>query len=234
MATMTLLEMVGNILSAMDSDPANSIDDTVEAEQVALIVKETYFDLITQRDWPFLRTTFSLTGLGDTSNPTKLRIPTNYNKLLWFKYNKKDVTYLDPKDFQDVLDARTAEAGVVDANGFSLTSDPTYFTSYDDDYIVCDAYDEDTETTLTGANSLCYGVIAPAWTHEDTFTPLMPDKMFPVLLADAKATCFLNLKQQANAREERRAQRGRVRMQNEAWKTNDAEGKWNWKVNYGR
>ncbi len=234
MATMTLLEMVQNILSAMDSDPANSIDDTVEAEQVALIVKETYFDLITQRDWPFLRTTFSLTGLGDTDNPTKMRIPTDYNKLLWFKYNKKDVTYLDPKDFQDVLDARTEETGVVDSNGFSLTSDPTYFTSYDDDYIVCDSYDEATEATLVGANSLCYGVIAPSWTHEDTFTPLMPDKMFPVLLADAKATCFLNLKQQANAREERRAQRGRVRMQNEAWKTNDAEGKWNWKVNYGR
>jgi hypothetical protein len=58
--------------------------------------------------------------------------------------------------------------------------------------------------------------------------------MFPVLLADAKATCFVNIKQQANAREERRAQRGRMIMRNEAWKTNDAEGKYNRKVSYGR
>lgn len=234
MATMTLLEIVQSILSSMDSDSVNHIDDTVESEQVALNVKETYFDLITQRDWPFLRTTFQLTGLGDTDNPTKMRIPTNYNKLLWLKYNKKDVTYLDPKEFQDVLDGRAVEAGIVDANGFGLTTDPVYFTSYDDDYVTFDSYDSATEATLTSANSLAYGVLAPAWTHDDSFTPFIPDKMFPVLLADAKASCFINIKQQANAREERKAQRGRVRMQNEAWKNNEGEGKWNSKVNYGR
>lgn len=234
MATMTLIEMVQNILSAMDSDAVNSIDDTVESEQVALIVKETYFDIITQRDWPFLRTTFQFTGLGDTDNPTKMRIPTDYNKVLWVKYNKKEVTYLDPKEFQNVVDSRVQQTGVVDANGFGLNADPSYYTSFDDDYVVFDSYDSTSESTLTSANCLVYGVLAPSWTHSDAFTPLLPDKMFPTLLADAKATCFLNLKQQANAREERRAQRGRVRMQNEAWKNNDAEGKWNTKVNYGR
>jgi hypothetical protein len=234
MATMTLLEIVQNILSAIDSDSVNSIDDTVESDQVATIVKETYFDIITQRDWPFLRTKFSLTGLGDTDNPTKMRIPTNYNKLLWVRYNKKEVSYMDPKEFQEMLDARELLASVVDADGFILNRDPVYFTSFDDDYLTFDGYDSTTESTLTGANTTAYGVLAPAWTHEDSFTPFIPDKMFPVLLADAKATCFLNLKQQANAREERRAQRGRVRMQNEAWKTNDAEGKWNTIVNYGR
>ena len=40
---MTLLDITQSILSAMDSDYANSIGDTVEAEQVATIVKETYY-----------------------------------------------------------------------------------------------------------------------------------------------------------------------------------------------
>ena len=35
----TLLEMTQDILSAIDADEVNSIDDTVEATQVATIIK---------------------------------------------------------------------------------------------------------------------------------------------------------------------------------------------------
>lgn len=41
----TLLEMVQDILSEMDSDEVNSINDTVEAEQVATIIKNCYLAL---------------------------------------------------------------------------------------------------------------------------------------------------------------------------------------------
>ncbi len=39
----TLLDMVQEILSDMDSDEVESIDDTVEAEQVVSILKSTYY-----------------------------------------------------------------------------------------------------------------------------------------------------------------------------------------------
>jgi len=55
-----------------------------------------------------------------------------------------------------------------------------------------------------------------------------------VLLSEAKASCFLNFKQQANGREEQRARRGRIRMKNEAVKVDSAEKKYNEKSNYGR
>ncbi len=42
MAKLTLLDMTQNILSALDSDPVDSIDETVEAVQVAELVKEAY------------------------------------------------------------------------------------------------------------------------------------------------------------------------------------------------
>ena len=42
MAKMTLLAMVQDILNDMDGDEVNSISDTVEAEQVAQIIKTTY------------------------------------------------------------------------------------------------------------------------------------------------------------------------------------------------
>jgi hypothetical protein len=234
MAKLTLLDMVQDILSAMDSDPANSIDDTVESAQVATIVKQCYFDIVSDRDWPFLRTKFSLTGLGDTTRKTYMQLGEGYSKLLWVKYDGNDVTYLDPKSFQDMLDQREELADVVDSDGFVLNRDPMYYTTFDDELIVFDGIDTDVDSTLQTNKSVCYGVEVPTWTHEDSFVPNMPAKMFPMFLAEAKSTCFLNLKQQANAKEERKAQRGRHTFQNEVWRNNASEGKWNTKVAYGR
>ena len=42
MAKMTVLEMVQDILNDMDSDEVNSINDTIEAQQVANTVRTVY------------------------------------------------------------------------------------------------------------------------------------------------------------------------------------------------
>ena len=46
MAKLTVLEIVQNILSDLNSEEVNSISDTIEADQVAEIVKTTYLDLV--------------------------------------------------------------------------------------------------------------------------------------------------------------------------------------------
>lgn len=231
---LTLLELVQNILNAMDSDEVNSIDDTVESQQVAEIIRETYYDFISQRDWPWLREEFKLTGLGDLTNPTKMLLPNNYSKLLYVRYNKKEISYMPPEEFRLMLDMRVEQDGVVNSSGFVLNHDPVYFTSWDDEYLVFDAIDKSSDDTLIGNKSVCYGVKYPSFTLEDMFIPDLPDKVFPTLLADAKSTCFINFKQQANAKEERKALRGRFTMQNEAWRNNKAEQTYNSRVNYGR
>lgn len=233
-AKMTLLDIVQSTLNAMDSDDVNSIDDTVESSQVALFAKEAYYDLISQRDWPFLRTEFSLLGLGDTNRPTTMQLQEEMSKIEWVKYNKKDVSFIDPKDFRDMLDQRVAQTGVVDSNGIILNRDPLYYTTFDDVLFVFDSIDLTQNTTLVTAKSVCFGVRVPDWTHEDSFVPDMPAKMFPTYLAEVKSVSFLNLKQQANAAEARKSQRGRNIMQNEVWRNNASEAKWNTKVNYGR
>lgn len=232
---MTLLEMTQDILNDMDSDPVNAIEDTDESMQVAQIVRTAYDKLVTSRDdWPFLRTLTALTGLGDTDHPTKMRIPTGLNKLYWVKYNKKNVSYLSPKDFQDLLDTRTAQASVVDSSGYILNADPLYWTTFDQDYIYFDGYDSATDTTLQESKSTAYGIVVPSWTHTSGFTPTLPPKMFPTLLADAKGTAFLTLKQQANPKEEAYARTGLARFQNAAYKADNAEPAYNTEVNYGR
>lgn len=228
--------MTQNILTALQSDNVSSIDDTEEAQDVANIIKEAYFELCSQRDWPFLRTLTSFEGLADPDLLTTMRMPARMNKVIWVKYHKKDVTYLDPKEFTDMLHQRTEEEDVVDENGFVLTRDPEYWTTYDDNLVVFDALnlpDEITDT-LHESKSDVYGVMAPEWSHVDGFVPNLPEKMFPTLLADAKSTAFLILKEQANAKEEDRARRGRVRAQNESWRAEHGEtGTYN-KSNYGR
>ena len=42
----TLLEMVQSILSDMDSENVNSISDSVEAQQVASVIEDTFFNII--------------------------------------------------------------------------------------------------------------------------------------------------------------------------------------------
>jgi hypothetical protein len=232
-AKLTLLEMTQRILSAMDSDSVNSIDDTVESLQVADIVRESYEQLVTQRDWKFLNEKTALTGLGDTNNPTKMEIPEGVNKVLWIKYNGQDVEYVEPKEFQDLLDLRTEQAGVVDANGFVVNRDPLYWTSFDDAYVTFDGYDSDAESTLQTANNVAYCQMVAEWTHEDGFTPLLPEKMFPTLLADAKGTAFLQLKQQANAKAEKQAREGKARHQSEHRRAT-AEHRTDTSTNYGR
>jgi hypothetical protein len=192
MAKLTLLQMTQDILNDMDSDPVNSIDDTEESTQVHQIVKTTYFNIASLRDWPFLRTLTTLTALSDVDNPTKMQIPVNTNKIFWVKYNKKDVQWLSPKDFRDLIDARNTDASDVDANGYITSKDPTYWTSYDDNFVFFDSYDSDEDTTLQESKTSVLSQVAPSWTATDGFVPTLPEKMFPTLVAAAKATLLLN------------------------------------------
>ena len=40
----TLLEMVQSILSDMDSEDVNAVSDTLEAQQVASVIEDTYYN----------------------------------------------------------------------------------------------------------------------------------------------------------------------------------------------
>jgi hypothetical protein len=234
MAKQSVLDMVQNILSAIDSDPVSDIDETVESVQVAELLREAYYDLMSQREWPFLHVRTTLDALGDLANPTTMRMPDNLNKVFWLKYNKKEVVYVPPQEFQHMLDIRVAQPNVVNSAGFIINRDPEYWTSFDDKNVVFDAYTIATEDTLQGSKSLVYGLKVAEWTQANTFIPDMPEKFFPTLLAEAKSAAFMNLKQLPNQKEERKAQRGRVMLRNEVWRNEAGEIKYNTKVNYGR
>ena len=248
MAKMTLLDMVKDILSDMDSDEVNSITDTVEATQVAQILKTTYYSIIDGKDYGFLYELFKLDSLGDSTKPTHLVIPETIIDLKWIKYNckasasdkdlYKKIIYKNPEDFMDIVDIRDNTQSnitiVTDSTGIKLNiykdRAPQYFTSFDDETLVLDAYDSGIDSTLQSSKTQCHGKRSVVFTLDDDFTPDLPTQMFSYFLAEAKSTAFLTLKQLPNAKAEATSKVHKRRMSQEAWKVTNGI----YYPNYGR
>lgn len=236
MSKMTLLSIVQDILNDMDSDPVNSINDTVEAQQIAQIVKTTYTNITDGRDWPHLYELFQLESLGSTSKPNYLKIPETIINLQWVKYNirkstdTKDrfttITYKTPQDFLTLVNARDSSISTVqkvsDFSGVVLNIQnnkaPQYFTSFDDQYIILDSFDSAVDTTLIASKSSARGKRNVQFTISDTFIPDLPVQMFSYLLNEAKSTSFLILKQSPNSKAEQHSVTQRRRMSQDAWR----------------
>lgn len=232
----TLLELTQSILSDMNSDEVNSVSDTIESLQVAQIVKDTYYEIITEGEWPHLKTLMQLSSSGDADKPTHMSMPDNVQKLELIKYNKRtssdtvdkfsDVTYMEPEDFlSHIMKRLTSDATVetiTDYSGVVLlilnNIAPTYWTSFDNEWIVFDSYDSSLESTLQASKTQCIAFREPTFTISDTFVPDLPSVAFPYLLSEAKSAAFLALKNTANSKEEQRAGRQRRRMSQERWR----------------
>lgn len=224
MAKKTLLDIVQNILSAMDSDEVNSIGDTVESLQVAEVVRETYEDITVGIEIPGRAGIIKLDASGDINSPNKMKLPSNAERLEWVRYNNKDIEYVTPKVFVERTSNREDEDTVVVVDGMYIYDDrdPTFYTSFDDEHLFFDAFNSDEGSTLMQSKTFCWGQRELAFEMQDDFIPPLPVEMFPRLLSEAKAVCFVNFKQVANAKEEQRARRQRVTNQNSRHKAGKA------------
>lgn len=232
----TLLEIVQSILNDMDSDEVNSIDDTVESQQVANIVRSCYAEMINNRNWPHLKKLIQLDALGDVSKPNYLKAPETMKELITFSYDKrtvadnkttlKDVYFKYPEDFLRYVSSRNPDLdNVIEVVDFSGTTilvinnlAPTYWTTFDDVHIVCDSYDSTIESTLQKARTQCLAYIEPTWTHTNEAIPNLPTEAFSALEEEAKSTAFLNLKQMANQKAEQKAARQNRWLSRKAWR----------------
>lgn len=223
---MTLLEIVQSTLTSMDSDSVSSINDTVESTAVAEVAKEVYYELMSYEDWKHLYEWRELEGVGDTSRPNYLKIPDSVSRMEVFKYNVstasdtntiiEQIKYLSPEDFIHTVHNRSSSASNIDtvtnSNGVEMfivnDRKPYYWTSFDDEYIVTDAYNSSVDTTLNSSKSSAWCRVSPSWTASNTFTPDLPIEFFPAYLAEVKATCHLYFKQQVSQKDEQKSRRG--------------------------
>jgi len=228
----TLLEMVQSILSDMDSEAVNSISDSVEAEQVASVIQDTFFNLIAARDIPEHRQLIKLTSLSDSDKPTHFKYPTNTRQLSRVDYNVattgttyREITFVEPMVFIDRMNQDSSNSITVAdvAGGTTLfignSTSPSYYTSFDDEHIVMDSYDADVDSTLQNIKSRAFGYVYPTFTIEDSFQPDLDDTMLPYMLAEAKSTCFSLFKSGSDPKIEQSARRLKSFVQNDMYKT---------------
>lgn len=237
----TLLQIVRSILSDMDSEDVNSISDTVEAQQIASVVEDTYFNIIAARDIPEHRRLLSLVALGDTAKPTHFKYPTDTKKIIRLEYNVgtvankdfKELKYVDPLVFLDRMSEDDVLVETFEGNVDIYVAndrDPSYYTSFDDEYVIVDAYDLAEETSLQAAKTRAWGSVYPTFSQTDSFEPDLDNTLMPLLLAEAKSTCFSLFKGGSDPKVEQSARRLKSYVQNDMYKTKQA----NKRPYYGR
>ena len=224
---MTVREIVQSVLSAMDSDAVNHIGDTIESEQIALTVKETYYEMATYQDIPQFQKLMQLEGLQDLNRRTMMKIPKDCTDIGEIRYLRKKngreimepVHFVEKTEFYDRQWAQdTSNANI----GFNVLPDniripyrtdkyPTCWTTFDNEYIVFDSIDRSESDTLYNDASICMGYVVPEFRLEDDFVPDLPEKMFPQFLQQIKELAFFEKKQAANPLEREKRQRSEHR-----------------------
>lgn len=247
-AKLTLLEMVQDILGAMESDVVNSVTDTEQAKLVANEIRNVYYQLVAQKDTPEHEELTQLEALSDTDKPNYLKIPAGYKDIRAIRYDHsgsiggdpemKLLKYLHPEDFlRKVLTKDTEDTILVtDFSGSQMyiknTVHPTYWTSFDDEHIVTDAYKGSLESTLQQSRSLALSTKLPTFSvSNDAFVPDLDEHLFPLLLAEAKSTAMVNIKQLENRKVEQQVREQKINRRR--YKSN-FKGILDDRPNYGR
>lgn len=244
MAKLTYLQIVQFILSSMDSDDVSTITETIESQQVADIIEETYYEILDRRDWEFLKHRLRQLDLPAAGVKNEMTIPDDVMHVECVRYKDfdtgdfKDITYLSPKEFvkmtqnRDTSQTEIEAVTISDSVTLSVYNErvPNYWTSFDEDAIFFDALDTGTEATLTAANTQILATVQPTLTQADATVPDMPSRMFSLFLHEAKSTSWLQLKQEGNPKSEQIARRQYIKLRELERRTvKDLE-----EINYGR
>lgn len=240
--------MTQDIMSDMNSDEISSITDTVESLQVAQIIKSTYEEMMARKNWPHLQKLLALTSSTTPTRPTHMAVPEAIKEVVSISYNKRkasntaprwaEVVYKYPDEFLRITNSRNTDnlnmLEISDVSGVKLIiktdAAPTYFTSFDDENIVFDSYDNSVDDTLQSSKTQVLAYVSPVFTLSNSFVPDLPIEMFSTLLAEAKSVCFTRIKQAPDGKSEQQAKRGMSWASRKAWQV---DGGWRF-PDYGR
>lgn len=250
----TLLDMVQIILSSMDSDEVNSIDDTVESQQVAKVIQTAYYDIINRAHVPQNNTLFQLDASTDSTKPILMYIPSDFRSINILKYNKatvdqpqismEDITPLPLDDFLNMMYQNNTTEDNIESFSHTIGTStitfvyrndlhPHYYSTFDDNTVVFDSYDNTVDATLQKSKTLAWGKKNIQFLLIDSYEPELDDAQFALLLNEAKSLAFQESKQTQHPLADRNSRRGWVDLQKTKTKIN-LESDLNKLPNFGR
>lgn len=232
----TLLEMVQAVGASIGSDQFSSLGESVEAEDIEMVVLEALEDIANRREWAWRQNQMRTgTATGSSTSRTTLLLPADCDSLEQVRYRQDklgattqefvEIQYLHPDQFLEFVRVRdTTNANVVTMNLPTVNvpifvykdRPPTYYTQFEHGAIVCDAYDAAVDPTgLSAGRSMLRVTInldTSAAAGTPSWVPNMPTKFFTLWVQEAKAAASSQLRQMPNARAEREARRTYIRL----------------------
>ena len=246
-----LLSLVQSVLADLGSDQVNNYDDTVESTDIAYLIRDVYYDLISETKLDEHYDLFRLTASGDTDKPTLMTLPTTVLSLDWVKYNNQlstetapdwqPVSFLPIKDMIDRMYSLDTDESNIQTmthgdRTFIIWNDrmPTYYTSFNDETLIFDAYDVSEESTLQSSNTQCFGEVYSEFTFSDTYIPDLDATQFSLLLNEVKSRASISIGEMPNQKNEQQARRHLINSQRTKRRIPTKYAQMNNLPNYGR
>jgi hypothetical protein len=231
----TLLQIVQDIASDIDTDEVNSISDTIESQQIAQIVQSTYQAIMSNRNWPHTAKLVRMNSSTDNTKPNIMTFDENIKELISVYYNKaKDgetrlrydaIKYIEPDDMLRLFYGRNSDSDNVEvindgAQIYVITNDkhPDYFTSFDDNTLVFDSYDSSVDNTLQTSKTQVRAYVTPAFEMSDDYIPDLPEEAFSFLIEEAKSKAAYKIAQKPDEKAEQESRRQNQWLSRKAWR----------------
>ena len=247
MSKITLLNAVNKYMAFTDGFSVASIDDTFEAQQVAMIAEKVFYDLV---DDVFandkMQDIVQLESLADNTKPNYLRIPDNVKRIkdsVVF-YNTTDdaelemnkIQYLATVPFLEWIGntkAKTTNQTVIDFSGYQMViannKAPEYYTSFDDEHLIFDSFDSSVDSVLQSSKSGILTSVDRSFTQSDTYIIDFPEWFHTTYLNELMAEASAALREEPLPSIARKARMGILRGRKK-----QRVGSGRTKVSYGR
>jgi len=249
MAKRTILQLIQQLGEGIGSDEIDSLNETIEASEIATILEQTVTEVISRKRWEFIadRVRQLDARAGGSTQLNTLVIPSDVTRVNCLKYRNTDNTvtefteilYLQPCEFLELVQGRNSSddniTAIANADGVLINvitdAPPTRWTSFDEENITFDAYDATVGTGSLVVDSVIIADIVPVIDYTDpTATLKVPERMETLIYNEALSTCAIRLRQTVDPKAERVARRQHIAMREHEHITNkDIK-----EANYGR
>ncbi len=240
MAKKTILQLVQQLGEGIGSDEIDTLDETIEASEIATILEQTVTEIISRKPWKFIQDRVRQLDArsGGSTQLNTLVIPTDVTRIKCLRYRDTnnttvttflDLTYMEPCDFIAFVQARnSADANITaiaNSDGVLINvltdNTPTRWTSFDEENITFDAYDATLGTGNLISDSVIIADIVPVIDYTDpTATLKMPERMETLVFNEALVVCNYRLRQTADPRAAQVARRQHISLRENEHITN--------------
>lgn len=229
MTKRTILKLVQELGEGIGSDEIDSLDETIEASEIAAILAQTVKEILDRKTWEFM--TGKIRQLDDRAGGSTqlntLLIPSDVNHIDCVRYKDvvtakfKDLNYMKACDFLVMLQSRDVTlpeiTGIINDDNVVLNTFtdrvPQHWTSFDEVTITFDAYDVASGVGNIAADSVIIANVVPVTDFTDPLAVLnIPERMESLVFNEALSTCNYRLRQTIDPRADRISRRQNISL----------------------